>query len=354
MYKKILCFVFVASLITGCLGTAPFSTHARSTPTPPLIYSPRILENSLELSFLWEKPGVTLSPDGQKSILLTMNKVIFIETSDPFSPKLLCFDMNSGNLLWETKLPDAFIDVAYDQENLFVLTLDNVLLSYKIDDGSLMWKTTQIKNSKLMVLERGQEALYIVGLVRTWDEKNDLTQIYTIDPLTGIIAAHVQEIKAGLSARPWFLSTRKYYWASEDEVFVSDPTFTNIGWRFSLPKPTGQLPELHEINSEILLMTSYMRDSLYAVKINNGSLAWQYNQQIISNPDSNSNSVYILLPDYKLLGFDLFSGKEKGYLQFSTLPNIELEANGNFIVASEDNVAIYFGQYHNLLIFSVK
>jgi outer membrane protein assembly factor BamB len=348
--------VFIASLIfLGCVNV-PLLPYLGSTATPSITYSPIILENSLGLTLLWEKPGVILEFSAeQEAIVFAQDKIVLFERADHGSgsvySKLLCFDVNTGNFLWETKVSDVIIDVAYDQDNLYVLTLDNVLRSYKILDGFLVWEAPQIKYTKLMALERGQNTLYIIGRVASWDEKDSVIQIYTADPMTGNVDSHVKEIKNEMLGRLWFVTTENYYWAREDEIFMTDLTISNSKWRFLLPVATGQLPSLYEMNHEILLITKYMMDSLYAVDVNSGELLWQYDHQLMSSPDIGSERVYALLPGYKLLGLDSFSGKDLGYVQLSTLPDTNFEPWGNFVVASGGHIAVYLDQYQELLVF---
>ena len=228
-------------------------------------------DNSSKL--IWKKNFYNKSEKKMKPILYFANNEEILIVVDSIA-RLFAINVNSGELLWESKNSSPFnSQVKIYKDKFFVIDLDNILKCYSIKDGKLIW---QFKTEKSFIKSQKKLSLLIIdGKIFFNNSLGDITAI---------------DIKNG-------------------NMLWQRPTRSNVGYADSFSLKTSDL-----IGSNDLILFSNNKNQFYSLDVRTGSINWK--QKINSN--LRATLVGDLIFTITLEGFLVVVNKENGNVIRST------------------------------------
>ncbi len=94
---------------------------------------------------------------------------------------------------------------------------------------------------------------------------------------------------------------------------------------------------------------------IWAVKKEDGTILWRYDEDIISNVATNRRYAFFLTDAPSLIAVDLLTGEKRAEVLFTPgLVEVDVINTAFFVAASEDSVAVYLGSSNQIFIFRLK
>ena len=345
MRKKVILYILFALLSVSC-----FFGRTVTVPQPPVIRgSHEIEDDSSILTPLWgENNLVTWKSYEQVPIILLENHLVLIDyTKDNVSPVLKGYEIDTGELAWETTLPNRAGNSSYVvKNNSIIIGAGKSLLSYDGETGFLNWENQELPAGKIYAMQVVDDKL-----LAYYDEAylDSSTQVvYSLNIFTG----ELFEIRKIADVdNLYFMIENVGYWENLKTIVSTDISTSKILWQTTFDTFKATIEGIHD---ETIFVRDREDRTLYAVNLHDGGIRWQYNQNLMSNSVVTGNNVLVFIEGEELVQLDLLSGEKKGSTLFSDTNNTVTEDKYNYVAASDNIIAIYFADTLQLGVFRLN
>lgn len=292
-----------------------------------------------------------------------------VETGRSENQTIIAFDADTGSQIWASRPTfDRPHSLAVDDERVYVSYLMEVW-ALDLKSGERLWtgaKQDQWKRGGLNVyLQDSRVEVYDLDLANSPAN----SYLFFLDPKTGITLETIE-------------------WGGiffhHDDFYYSSPSFRNSfqNWigakrlraKFDVIWETdfsGGVRRWPIVVNDIMYLDAY---DIYAVNPETGDIYWQYKIQGITNQETDpptwyytnyfvskmaygANTIYLVESDGSVVGLEPETGHEKGKIKITPSPNYfnsENRFNYNIchtIAASDEFVAVYYGDSQELIVF---
>ncbi len=331
----------VMVLLQSCIPAVP--AWLPSTQTP--MSSRRIVQRGLPLRELWRRSGLLISNSMMPAgVLATEKHVFFVDYN---LVRLQVLDATTGQLEWQVAdLPNEH-SLATDLERLFIAVNWNIQ-AYNLSDGKLLWRTPgELPGHTTYRLYPMGKEIWAYSTESSFGKSEQVIRAY--DASDGTLKWQSRTGEAD-NTYMVFRSPSVDYWGNSDSLWAIDRSSNKTLWQIKTTSPASLWPTLTD--SMIILSGRQFWGApaeLYALDAGTGATVWQYAAKCLSNFVMSNNTIYAITESTALVGLDPRTGREKGYVTFTT---VKAEDNTQYwVAAAGDKVFAYFGDSQELIAF---
>jgi len=305
--------VILLMIVGSFLGF--YFLKGQPSPWPPLVANHRS-----STSVLWARQNIYMHPSEHTRLIVVGDKLILIGSDALNNPvRLIALDKNTGKIIWEYGNIEEIVLAALPS-TIFVGEVGNVV-ALNPDNGKVVWSTSLPFTRSVTKLLFRDNILY----VDTVSENH-----FLLDAGTGKIIQSISYASGGVPI-----------WSNHEmdlEIVANNMYFQ---------KQTG-------ISSEV---------EIVAIEEQSGNQLWISNVLAASKIAVNSQGVYILSLDGKLLRFDTLTGSKSELIQFTPAlaeryysERGTAQDYGYYVAVDPDNqfVYVYLGDGAQLFAFKIS
>lgn len=340
---KELIVILIASIIfVGCHPEMePVIFESRPTSTPPVPHK-QVVSNSLPLVERWRWHGDVniggyFSPPAVK---VNADRIIVAKRErEEVRESVIAVDANTGKVIWETGDIENIKSLQAEDGRVYVGTIGFVR-AFDIESGEKLWQggeQSPSKKGRLVVYPKGKH-------LEVYDFDENL--IYLLDSNTGQTLDRV----------------------SYPSIFFryNNTNYSMTSGNHDLEatvESTGETLWSRDFEGFIYLWPAFINDTmlinaggkLFAVDTKNGNINWQTpDSDFITGVTLGDSLAYAIRQDAAIVGFDSGTGEQVGTIEMS--PHRTREDDGGYVKhyaidASEEYVAVYYGNSQELILF---
>jgi outer membrane protein assembly factor BamB len=261
-----------------------------------------------------------------------------------FNNTLISADVSTGKINWQTTISSNF--VCLDSKNIYAEAPTGYLESavgiaaYDVSTGSEVWKTTFDYNNVSWI---DYLALTPQSLLSVSASKNDNGEFYWIDPKNG----KVQNTFKNQEMNTLFMVNDGTFYTWDGEYVAAKG---RINWKSQVfdknyVRPSIDTSAPNVWNNLILVKSGYGSYSpITALRENDGSVAWKFDQYVVSNVAVDGSTSYFVTENAQLVAINTETGNVLGRMDFNPkfAKDFDYTNTSIFIAAHNQNIAVYF------------
>lgn len=344
--KKLTVTLLISTILClSCQSQSAAPRDLQIVPTPTYNSPPKeITAATLPFRESWRWSGIVFAAPRRypPAVVMAKDRVI-VAGYDGVDRKVIAFDAYTGNIAWESDYIDH-LDSLHTQNNyLYVGTLRYVS-AFDTATGNLLWEGAEQPINK-----KGSLDVYATDdQVQVYDFIENT--LYFLDQQTG---QTLEELN------------HPFIFFKKDDIIYS-----GCGYGFKTPclyatnSINGEPLWSHNFNGLVHFWPIFSYDNemlinagrqIYAIDVRNGEIIWRSDSaNFITGVALGDDTAYALRYDAAIVGFDPKTGEQNGLIEIS--PNRTLEDDGSYvkhyaIAASDEFVAVYYGNSEELIVF---
>lgn len=283
-------------------------------PPTPAIRSRQITGSDPPVQEIWRVSDALVPPKSRHEFahLVQAPDKIVGEVYNPLGRdgRIIAFNTSTGKPEWSFQTLDIN-SIAADQERVYVARAGTPIKAYNLSDGQLIWSGPVLASRRSYFLQ-AQEGLlfnYFTGAIQQ------------IKAQTGELLSESQEEKITNSPVVW--RSQEFdlrHVRQHSSILVKIRRGTNeVEWYSPVDEDSHWIREFALLYNNKLVMAAGETDpDIYVVDFETGQRLWKKDERFVSNVAVAKGKVYALRDDARLLIFDLNSGAELGYIQFTS------------------------------------
>lgn len=330
-YRLLLGLLFLCG--TGCINTlVSTSQEFKVTAGPPR----NIVQNDLPLTFLWSQSLTNGRPDVELPLACSQDKGVVLSWRPDLTnwQGTVLFD-SSGNVLWN-HAQDVASAVTLDESAVYVFD-PPYLRAYEINSGELVWETGEgigYRLSAYLVVEGDKLQFIADSLVNTYQKES------------GQLLNREDIADQDLIIR---YNDSNYHSDGSNLYATTINNDQSVLWISEAYAARRYLPQMYQ-NSLIVQSLGTTNSNTCRVNIIDGQLIWCDRKRLLSNIATHNGIGYAVNIQDELIGFRLTDGINIGKIVFR--PEGTHDTKIYYHIAScEDHLLVYLASPEELLWF---
>ncbi len=305
MKDYLMWFTLIVVLIFVLSSCNPTGAQHSFYETPQPTEARQIGNTTLKLREYWRVSQIYVGGSFDSHLLAVRGQVLC--TSYDFANKitrLLAFDATKGNLQWEAKGKPGGSELATDVEQVYFINPFEIR-AYALEGGQQLW-TTQVLPHRAYRLYSDGERLYVRDQTH-WE-------VYYLDVQTGDKLG-----ESSLLTGDEFILLARTSWVdlytNRTQLKAVDANSQQLLWLTDIGN-IGPIRNRPVLFNDILLVG--VQEPVFAIDLQTGYVKWNNKgKPFASNFVVADGFVYALDHDARLVQWDVQTGQETGYLQFT-------------------------------------
>ncbi len=336
-------------------GCVPVATLTPTVASPPA--SRRIENDTLGLVEVWR---VTVGTHCSTPVIyggkITLNYgAEAYPAHGEHDSWLTTYLLENGQIFWQTHLEDPGFNTCYYPPGETYIHANRLYLIYSfqvqafdLQTGQMLWHTPRLRTHSRY--DFGTQDYEQQLLVYTeYYAENLQDEILMLDPNTGEILA-----KEPKPETDCWTPHASYLINFCGGVTVFDKETNQMLWYRPKHRPEAyQLVQPTYLDEDVISQEGRLLLKIVRLNMLTGNVVWETEEEFISNYIIFEEQVYAFRKDGVLVAFDLNTGQEVEYLQFSAPPsNEEIQTSSYWLGAEDGYIILYMSDHQELIVFT--
>lgn len=294
MKNKVHFLLILALIYTGCSSAA---THTES------YIENHIPANERDIEILWEKTYVVLADNPDYPSLVSSDNIVLLEgrnRDEPGKFQVFAYQVDDGQSIWNIEAP-SYASSALIESGVYFRGIVGRIQAFELLTGNLLWETKLPGARSVADLYAYEDKI----VAQTNNDKE-----YTLLAMNGQILQ-----RTSIKNRSFFRINDLTFIKKYNAIEVIEGSSGMVRWSLDVDDGVSFTPLVS--NGNIYLVSKGVPNKIISVELETGDVNWQRNTKAISNLCILGSNIYFLETDGSLVGLDKGNGEIGPTINFS-------------------------------------